>query len=150
VCIRTFSSYDCYIGLLLLEVYFYIDDQNMPIFNKSACRWISDNRINLFTYFVSVCVLGVYNLIFFYILFSILFWSCSDSVYFFFFALLFIGVLFEQLKLLIEWRLQTVDVVFFIPVYITNFLSNRSSQNDIEEMSHESAKDTTNCYEKKG
>ena len=46
-------------------------------------------------------------------------------------------------------RVKTVDVDIFIPVYITNILSNRSSQSDMEEISHNTAKDTTNCYEQK-
>ena len=51
--------------------------------------------------------------------------------------------------LLIGCRLQTADVDISIPVYITNILSNRSSQSNMEEMSHNTTKDTTNCYEQK-
>ena len=49
--------------------------------------------------------------------------------------------------LLIGCRLQTADVDIFIPVYITNILSKRSCQSDMEEISHNTAKDTTHCYE---
>lgn len=63
-----------------------------------------------------------------YRFFSIWFWNH--------FVFRCIGITLEQLKLLFEWRLHTVEVDILIPVYITNILSNKIPQNDIKEMSH--------------
>jgi hypothetical protein len=87
----TVALYDWYIGILLLEVYFYIHDQNMLIFNKSTCRWISDNRINVFCYFKWINLL--------YSIFGFLEWSVL--LFFLFLFVLYYYVLLRS-ELLVE------------------------------------------------